>query len=241
MMKYLWVDVESTGLMRYDAPAHAPGQPRVCAIGMLLLDHEFRIEEEIECLIKPDGWFLDPNSDAAKVNGLTMEELERDGVPILKPLRIYAQAIDEGRIVGGHNVSSDMKILRGELRRAKQEDRFMKTKSICTMRMAPRDVIGAVDKNGRLKAPRLDELCNHFGINAPGHRALKDARASFEAFNCMRGIGILPKITNPYDKPAKGSKRAKTKADDAEGGHSEDNSAGSGPLFDAGETAVGGE
>lgn len=213
-MKYLWLDTEGTGFFDFNLPAHALSQPRVCAIGGLLIDHGFRIEEEFEFLIKPDGWFLDPNSEAAKVNGLTMEELERDGIPIIRPLRIYAQALDEGRVIGGHNVTHDLKMMRGELRRAEQDDRFMRTRSICTMRMAPRDLIGAVDKNGKLKAPRLEELCNHFGITVPRHRALDDARASFLAFRKLCEIGIMPKITNPYDKPTKGAKRGKKKTSD---------------------------
>lgn len=204
---FLWIDTEATGLPDYKLPAHAPGQPRLCSIAMIFADREYNITAEHEWFIKPHGWFLDPDSEAAKVNGLTHAELVAKGVPIKDILPIYAQAIEERKIVGGHNVSHDVKLMRGELRRAEMDDLFMKTRTICTMQ-GSRKIVGAVDKNGRAKAPRLEEAAAYFGIPMPEkHRALADARASFEIARKLLEMGHEAIYSDPYEKQrAKGAK-----------------------------------
>jgi len=80
------------------------------------VDKDLVTEREVEHLIKPNGWTLDNEGEAAKVNGLTQEKLEAEGVDIREILREYGSAIDERRIVVGHNCSFDMKLMRAELR-----------------------------------------------------------------------------------------------------------------------------
>lgn len=204
---FLWIDTEANGLFDYTVPAHAPSQPHLCSIGMIFADHEFNITAEHEWLIKPYGWRLDPDSEAAKVNGLTQEELVEKGVPIKHILPIYVQAIEERKLIGGHNISHDLKLLRGELRRAEMPDLFMQTRSICTMK-GSRNIVGALDKRGRTKMPRLEEACAYFGIPmSDKHRALADAKCSLEIMRKLREMGHEPTFDDPYVKQrAKGGK-----------------------------------
>lgn len=204
---YLWIDTEATGLFSYTMPAHAEGQPRLCSIAMLFVDRDLNITAEHSWLIKPQGWFLDPDSEAAKVNGLTHAELVEKGVPIKHVLPIYAEAIAERRIIGGHNIVHDTKLMRGESRRAGMPDLYLQTKLACTMQ-ASRKIVGAVDKNGRLKAPRLEEACAYFGIPLPEkHEALADAKGSLEIARKLREMGNEIPVSNPYEKKSK--KKAK--------------------------------
>lgn len=243
-MKYLWIDTESTGLPAYGLEADASSQPRVCSIGFVFIDDDLNVEHEQEFLIKPHGWFLDPGSEAAKINKLTQEQLEAHGVPIAGPTQIYATAIAERRIIGGHNISHDCKMMRGELRRQKFDDMYMRTKTICTMRET-RKLVGALDKRGAVKAPRLEESCAYFGIQLIPHlSALADAKASFQLRLKLRDLGIEPKINDPYEKGKKHAHRKTAKAslperrdqDDHGSGEDhptsgDDDSGGNGPRF----------
>jgi len=186
--------------MDFKKPADAAGQPRVCQIGLIFVDKDLVTEREVEHLIKPNGWTLDNEGEAAKVNGLTQEKLEAEGVDIRDILREYGSAIDERRIVVGHNCSFDMKLMRAELRFAGLPDRYMQTRSLCTM-WGSRDIVGIPAKNGRgFKIPKLAEACAHFGIEQPAsHSALADARSALEILRRMRDAGEMPAFKNPYD------------------------------------------
>lgn len=203
-MNYVVLDVETSGLMDFKKPADAIGQPRVCQAGLIFVDADLAIERVIEHLIKPNGWALDNECEAAKINGLTQEKLEAEGVDIKDILREYGSAIDERRIVVGHNCSFDMKLMRAELRFAGFPDRFMQTRSICTM-WGSRDAVGIPAKNGRgFKIPKLSEACAHFGIEQPSsHSALADARSALEILRRLKEAGQFPALTDPYDKKAK--------------------------------------
>lgn len=79
-MKYAIIDAESSGLFDYSKPADAEGQPRVASFGLILLNEQFILESEVEYLIKPDGWVM--GAKAGAVNGLTIDRLNAEGVPI---------------------------------------------------------------------------------------------------------------------------------------------------------------
>jgi DNA polymerase III epsilon subunit-like protein len=206
-MNYLVLDTETSGLMDFKKPADAPGQPRVCSIGLIFVNEDLTTESEIEHLIKPNGWRLDNNSEAAKINGLTQEKLDAEGVDIKEVLRTYGESIDNKRIIVGHNCSFDMKLMRAELRFAGMPDRYMQTRSLCTM-WGSRDVVGIPAKNGRgFKIPKLIEACDYFGIEQPAkHTALADARSALEILRKLRDAGKMPAYADPYDdrpkKPA---------------------------------------
>lgn len=199
MTLHLVVDCETTGLFDYTLPADADGQPRLCQIGMIWLDEDFSTVREAEYLIKPTDWKL--TEKAAAVNGLTQELLENEGVHVGDPLQLYADAIDNRHVIVGFNSPYDVKLLRGELRRARMKDRFMQTRTLCVMRGCS-DIVGARTKNGRKKVPSLDEACQFFGIEREPvpHRALGGARAALEILRRLRAMGKMPAYQDPYDK-----------------------------------------
>ena len=200
-MNYIVLDVETSGLMDFKKPADAPGQPRVCQVGLIFVGEDLSTEHEIEHLIKPNGWTFDDTSEAAKINGLTQEKLDAEGVDIKEVLREYGSAIDDRRIIVGHNCSFDMKMMRAELRFAGFPDRYMQTRSVCTM-WGSRDVVGIPAKNGRgFKIPKLGEACAHFGIEQPDvHTALADARSALEILRKLKEAGQFPVFTDPYER-----------------------------------------
>lgn len=195
--RYLIIDCETSGLPNFKLPADDPAQPRVATFAAIFVDADLQIEREYSVLIKPDGWVLEP--DAAAVNGLSMDCLTAEGVPISEVLDLYATAIVEvppegGRVIVAHNAQFDCKCLRGELRRAGRDDLFQITRNICTMR-ALTDVCRIPPNGGRggYKFPKLSEACVHFGFDLLGdHSALNDARACLQLFRKMRELDVVP-------------------------------------------------
>jgi DNA polymerase III epsilon subunit-like protein len=213
MPHYLICDCESSGLFNYDKPADAPGQPRIAQIGLIFVSHDFKIEAEHEFLIKPEGWEM--SEEAAKVTGLTTEYLKEHGGPIADALALYNAGIDARRVVVGHNVDYDVKCLRGENRRAGLDDRYMATRTLCTMR-ASTDIcqIPPNGNRGGYKWPKLSEACLFFGIEQPAaHSALADARSAYQILLKLVELGALPEPKSPYDRPTKKLKPAKVDTD----------------------------
>lgn len=203
MPHYLIVDCESSGLFSWDQPADAPGQPRVAQVGLIFVNHDLKIEAEHEFLIKPEGWEM--SDEAAKVTGLTTEHLKEHGGPIADALALYNAGIDARRVVVGHNIDYDAKCLRAENRRAGLDDRYMQTRTLCTMRSST-DIcqIPPNGNRGGYKWPRLSEACLFFGIDQPAaHSALADAHSAYQIMLKLVERGALPEPKSPYDRPTK--------------------------------------
>lgn len=207
-MQILFFDTESNKLFDFTKRAHEEGQPRLAQIGMIFADGETgEIQSQHEFLIKPRGWIME--KEAIEKTGLTTEYLEAHGGPIDEALDLYVRAIESRRVLGGWNLRNfDMKLMRGELRRAGKEDLFMSSRSIDLMQPC-RNVVKALDKRGKVKAPRLEEACAFFGIHQPAaHTALADARSVHEIWQKLREQGIHPEVNDPYNKTPKTKKPA---------------------------------
>lgn len=204
-MNYLALDTESSGLFDFTKPADAPGQPRMAAIGMILVDEGLAEIARHSFLIRPDNWIFDDKSEAAAVNGLTHDQLLAEGVPAKEALDIYAQALGDRRIIVGHNVLHDLKLLRAELRIAGLPDMFMQTRYICTMQ-GSRQIVDARTVDGKKKAPRLEEACAHFGIEVEekgAHTGIGGADRALAILRKLRDLGAMPAFKDPYDKGPK--------------------------------------
>ena len=202
MTLHLVIDCESTGIFNYDLPADAPGQPRVCQIGMIWVRDDLTEIASAERLIKPDGWTIGP--EATAVNGLTQEMLEEAGEPIDRALTSYVDAIKQKHIIVGYNVAFDVKLMRGELRRAKLPDYFMATRTLDVMNGCRR-MVDARTKEGKKKPPSLEEACRHFDVELEPtpHRALGGARATLHILRKMREQAQMPAYKDPYDRKAR--------------------------------------
>lgn len=210
MPHYLILDCENTGLFDYSKAADAPGQPRVCQVGMIFVNPAHEIEAEYEFLIKPEGWSM--TSEATAINGITDEILREKGVPISEPLQLYGAGLDARRVVVGHNVLFDLKCMRAELRREGMDDRYLATRSICTM-FGSRDICRVPTKTGKgFKNPKLEEACKALGIEqVAGHTALSDARSALAIMRHMIAMGRLPEPRNPYDRGSKAAPKPRAR------------------------------
>lgn len=198
-MKYAVIDTETSGLFDFSKPADAEGQPRLAHLAMILLTEDLAEERISEIFVKPDGWKMSP--EVAAINGLTMDVLNEKGAPVGDALAAYGQVIDDGYIIVAFNAQYDTKIMRGEMRRAKIDDRFERTPNICVMRGAT-DVCQVPKASGRgYKFPKLAEACAHFKIKQEdAHRAMGDARAALAIFLKLRELGVCPEPTVHFAK-----------------------------------------
>lgn len=202
-MKYAIFDTETSGLFDFSKPAHAEGQPRLASLSMILLDRELREERTIDAYVAPDGWEMQPG--AQEVNGLSTEFLLANGRPIADVLAEYVAVIDEGYVLVAFNAQYDTKVMRGELRRIGEDDRFEATPNICVMK-ASTPVCQIRKKRGvGFKQPKLSEACEFFGItNADAHSARADTRAALEIFLKLHALSALPEPSIRYavNRPA---------------------------------------
>lgn len=196
---YLVIDCETSGLFDFSKPADADGQPRLAALAIIQLDADLNQEYSNEFFIKPDGWTIEP--DAARVNGLSIEKLTEDGIPVIDVLKVYADVLDRGYVVVAFNAQFDCKVLRGEMRRAGMDDRFEATPNICVMRASTNVCKIPKAKGGGYKFPKLAEACNHFLISQDAdHSAMGDARAALAIFRKLREMGACPDPEVHYAK-----------------------------------------
>lgn len=180
-------DTETSGLFNFARPPEAEGQPRLASIAFVFLSDSLEVESEYYKLIRPDGWKMPYG--ATVVNGLTQAMLEREGVPVSNILTAFNYLIDQNVTFVAHNIEFDLKVLRGEMRRAGLPDR--EVRSFCTMKSLT-SICRIRGKRG-FKWPKLIEAYQHF-FNEPfddAHEALADARACARIFQHVFQNGLL--------------------------------------------------
>jgi len=83
-----------------------------------------------------------------------------------------------------HNISFELKHIEGLVSFENQ---------ICTMK-ENKQIVGALDKRGRVKNPKLDETCIHYGIEFDTnsyHSATYDVTKCYEILKCMKITELL--------------------------------------------------
>lgn len=199
--RFLITDTETNKLPDYKLPADHPDQPRLAELGLIWLDESDVVVREYRTYIKPDGWTM--LADAAAVNHLNDELLMREGIPVVDALAVYTEAIDAGWIVSAYNAQFDCKVMRGELRLAGLDDRFLSTPNTCTMRGCAG--LGIKKANGKGGSPQLADAHFHFTGQSSfegEHSALGDARAALAVHRGLVQIGKLiePQVHFAKDK-----------------------------------------
>ena len=109
-------DTETTGLPNWSMPSTDPSQPRVMSLAAQLFDDETgAMIEELDVLIKPDGWFI--SEEIAALTGITTEMCMASGVPMEQALTQFVEMWKRADHRVAHNESFDMRMIRIELMR----------------------------------------------------------------------------------------------------------------------------
>lgn len=176
-MKPLFFDTESTGLLNFNIDLMDASQPRVCALAASLTDEEGNIIEEMDVLIKPAGWVIEPG--AAAVNGLTVERCEAEGIPIKAALERFNELKAQCTTRIGANPSYDKRLLAREANIIGLAHDSEGLETVCVLQLArPVAQIPNVGKKG-WKTPKLTEAYKFLiGEEVPNaHSAMGDVRA----------------------------------------------------------------
>jgi DNA polymerase III subunit epsilon len=196
-MRYLVVDVETSGLMKYrDKSGNVirsddPCQPFLAQLAMIMVNENFDIEDQVAGWIRPEGWVMEPAATA--VNGLTDEFLKEHGRPAGEILCRYEEAIGEGRVGVAFNAQFDFRIIRGALRRDGRDDLFEKTPNVCVMR-ALQGICRFPQKFGKgYRWPKLREAMEFFDLPfVKAHEGSGDAFAAYQLMCKLNEMGELP-------------------------------------------------
>ncbi len=134
-MPILILDTETTGLPTYGkGPVDPEKEPRMCALAAGLMDDDGNLTETFYELVKPQDWsaYVRENcAEAFKINGLSLEELEKQGKPLADVLDRYADMVSRCDGVTAFNVAFDQKIIRRERRHLGRPDGYGERPTFC--------------------------------------------------------------------------------------------------------------
>jgi len=201
----LIIDTETSGKLDFKKRFDAPGQPRILSIGGVSFseasiaeymhdpDPAAAMPKESGCfynIIKPEGFAIDNNSEACKVNGITQELAEECGIPIKLALQNVDHYSYRSKFIGMYNAQFDTAMINLEssvLQRTSQMD----LRKIRCLKIAYTSLckLPSPYNYSDYKWPKLAEAYEWmFGVKPEGaHNAMQDARlTAWLAFAAMK-------------------------------------------------------
>jgi DNA polymerase-3 subunit epsilon len=188
MNRIIFFDVETTGLIDFKADLLAPHQPRIVQLAAILTEADGTVVDEMNVLIKPDGWTMP--EEVIKIHGITTERCEAEGIPMPEALARFNGMKARRSARAAFNISFDKRLLAREAGAYGIEHNSEGIESFCVMQMAkPLCKIPAAGKKG-MKAPNLREAYNHFFGQKfeGGHDAMADVLAAKAIFFEIREL-----------------------------------------------------
>ena len=191
---YLIFDTETTGLpQNFNAPlSDSDNWPRMVQIAWQLHDENGELIENQDYIIKPEGYDIPFN--ATRIHGISTKMAQEQGRDLQEVLEEFTEVLKKTKVVAGHNIDFDYKIVGAELFRKGIENTLEKTPSVDTMELGTDFCQLSGGKNGRYKSPKLEELYEKlYGKKFDeAHNAAADVNATAQVFFEMMRIGIIP-------------------------------------------------
>ena len=191
---YLIFDTETTGLpQNFNAPlSDSDNWPRMVQIAWQLHDENGELIENQDYIINPEGYDIPFN--ATRIHGISTKMAQEQGRDLQEVLEEFTEVLKKTKVVAGHNIDFDYKIVGAELFRKGIENTLEKTPSADTMELGTDFCQLSGGKNGRYKSPKLEELYEKlYGKKFDeAHNAAADVNATAQVFFEMMRIGIIP-------------------------------------------------
>ena len=194
-------DTETTGLMRGNNYTSLDIS-FLASIAALLYDSELnRIVSSFNAMVKPEGWSM--SEEAGKINGLTDEYLNSVGIPASVVIPTVIALSNKADLRVAHNADFDNNVIAANIWREIIKDGHSKSTAqsiveqwlviptYCTMRES-KEIVGALDKRGRIKYPKLIEAYKFF-FNKDldrAHSANADAVATLEIYLALKNLEV---------------------------------------------------
>lgn len=190
---YLVFDAETTGLPKnFNAPlSDSDNWPRMVQIAWQIHDDLGNLIENQDYIIKPEGYDIPFNT--SRINGITTKIANEEGRDLEEVLIEFSKALENVRVVVGHNVEFDYKIVGAEFFRKNITDNLQEKPKADTMILGTDFCQIAGGKNGKFKSPKLAELYEKlYGEKFDeAHNAAADVNATAQAFFEMMRIGLI--------------------------------------------------
>jgi len=188
----LFVDTETTGLVRHDLPIEAPEQPHLAQLALLLTDNSGHRVGSFVAYVQPDGWEMP--AEASAINGLTTDYLRAYGLPLISAWDAFHDFSAQAELIVAHNVDFDRTVIEIVASRLGRKWDWRQP-WFCTKEAAApvcclpgRSGYPPRAKEGKYKWPTLDEahrmLCD--GPVANAHDAMADAEACARVYFALR-------------------------------------------------------
>lgn len=199
-MIYLFFDTETTDLPDFKKQATDPSQPHILQLAAILIDQTGLVLAEINLLVKPDGWTINPKAEA--VHGISMERATKYGLKLGTVVKLFLALADKADLLVAHSFDFDEKMIRRELHHLGEPqtaEAFRDRKNHCTMKQGTA-LCKIPSARGGFKWPKLQELHGHlFGVGfEDAHDAMADIRATVRCFfemNKPEGSATTPPTT----------------------------------------------
>src|SRR6478735_3118086 len=117
----LFFDTETSGLPLFSEPSEDPRQPHIVQLAAALVNLDTReVLEELNVIIKPDGWEIP--DEVAVIHGITTERALAEGIPEIEALDRFLALNARAEVRIAHNEQFDARILRIAIKRLKADD-----------------------------------------------------------------------------------------------------------------------
>ena len=155
---YLIFDTETTGLpLRKNAPIkEVDNWPRLVQIAWQVHDALGNLKSRGNKIVKPEGYTIPFN--AQKVHGISTEQALLEGDSIKSVLDAFTQDLKNVRVLVGHNIDFDNKIVGAEFYRCYSRNLLTNLPTIDTCFQTKEFTKLKGGFGGVLKAPKLNEL-----------------------------------------------------------------------------------
>ncbi len=190
---YLVFDTETTGLpQNFNAPvSDSNNWPRMVQIAWQLHDDLGNLIENQDYIIKPEGYDIPFN--ASRIHGITTKLAQEEGRDLAEVLEEFKAVMAKAKVVVGHNVDFDYKIVGAEFFRKKIENNLQELPKADTMILGTDFTAIPTGKGGKFKSPKLEELYEKlYGEKFDeAHNAAADVNATAQVFFEMMRIGVI--------------------------------------------------
>jgi len=190
---YLIFDTETTGLPRRDnAPVEdLDNWPRLVQLAWQVHDVHGNFIHAKNYIIRPDNFEI-PYS-AEKVHGISTEKAQKDGRELADVISEFNADLSNTRIVAGHNIEFDLKIIAAEYYRLSIDNPLEVISSICTKIEGTEYCAIPGGRGGKFKWPTLFELHKKLFSEdfEDAHNASADVAATARCFFELARLGVL--------------------------------------------------
>jgi DNA polymerase III epsilon subunit-like protein len=188
---YLIFDTETTGLptSRAAPPSDVDNWPRVVQLAWQTFDTRGKKTGGRSFVIRPDGFAIP--EEAVRVHGISTVIAKRKGVPIVKALAAFEEALKKASVVVAHNFQYDGNTVAAEFYRVGIRKPFDHKTQVCTMEVSTEYC--ALPGRYGFKWPTLPELHSKLFRESARetHNAAADVAICSKCFFELKRLGIV--------------------------------------------------